>query len=96
MIRHIVFFSAKSPEHVDTIVEALSAYKDIPGVRDFHVSKNIKRDQFANDIDVVLHAVFADEAALEAYKNHPIYAAGIKVVRPIRELRFAVDCEVAG
>lgn len=93
MLRHIVFFSAKSPEQVDTIVEVLGTYADIPGVQDFQVKRCIKHDALSNEIDIVLHAVFESEAALAAYKEHPLYLAGTEIVRPIRQLRFAADYE---
>ena len=53
--------------------------------------QNAKVDQFGNDVDVVVYAEFADEAALAAYKAHPIYAEATRRVRPLRELRYAAD-----
>lgn len=94
MIRHTVFFSAKDPDDIDTIVATLSGYGAIPGVEDLHVTRNLKRDSWSSEIDVVLHARFADEAALAAYKRHPIYEAGTRTVRPLRDLRFVADVEV--
>lgn len=94
MIRHTVFFSAKDPADIDTIVATLSGYAAIPGVRDLQVTRNMKRDRWSSEIDVVLHALFADEAALAAYKRHPIYEAGTRTVRPLRDLRFVADVEV--
>ena len=91
MIRHIVFFSAKAPEHVATIVDTLSGYAAIPGVEDLEVVRNERRDAVSGEIDVVLHARFRDEATLEAYKRHPIYEAGTRTVRPLRNLRFVAD-----
>jgi quinol monooxygenase YgiN len=42
-----------------------------------------------------VYAEFKDEAALAAYKAHPIYQVSIAKVRPLRELRLAVDFESA-
>ena len=91
MIRHVVLFSAREPEHIDTIVSTLSGYRRIPGVETLDVARTIRRDPWSSEIDVVLDATFADEAALAAYKRHPIYEAGTRTVRPLRELRFVAD-----
>ena len=45
-----------------------------------------KVDQIGNDVDVVVYAEFADEAALAAYKAHPTYAEATRRVRPLREV----------
>lgn len=91
MIRHIVFFSAKDPKDIPVIKETLLGYRAIPSIAKLEVSENSKCDQIANDIDVVLYAEFASFEDMEAYKQHPIYQEGIKIVRPLRELRFAAD-----
>lgn len=91
MIRHIVFFTAKHPADLDAIVEGLELLGTIPHSSHFEVVRNGKLDQFGNDVDVVVYAEFADEAALAAYKAHPTYAEATKRVRPLRELRYAAD-----
>ncbi|MDC9824471.1 Dabb family protein [Devosia sp. ZB163] len=91
MIRHIVFFTAKDPADLERIVEGLELLGQIPHSQHFEVTRNTKVDQFGNDVDVVVYAEFADEAALAAYKAHPIYAEATRRVRPLRELRFAAD-----
>src|SRR5436190_8999373 len=95
MIRHIVFFTAKSPEHLPAIVDGLEPLGTIPHVSHFEVTANRKLDQIGNDIDVVVYAEFDSEAALKAYKAHPTYAEATRRVRPLRELRFAADFEAA-
>lgn len=95
MIRHIVFFSARDPRDIPAIRDGLAALGTIPGVAHFEVSANRKIDQIANEIDVVVYAEFADDAAFAAYKAHPTYAATTQGVRPLRELRFAADVEAA-
>lgn len=42
-------------------------------------------------VDLVVHALFDDEAALTAFREHPIYQRSVEHVRPRRELRIAVD-----
>ncbi len=90
MIRHIVFFTAR-PENIDAVAEGLELLGQIPHAQHFEVSRNAKVDQIGNDVDVVVYAEFADEAALAAYKAHPLYAEATKNVRPLRKLRYAAD-----
>lgn len=91
MIRHIVFFSAKRREDVEIIREGLEALGTIPHSTHFEVTTNTKVDPLSDEIDVVVYAEFADDAALAAYKAHPTYAATTAKVRPMRELRFSAD-----
>ena len=91
MIRHIVFFSAKRQEDLEAIRWGLSALADIPHSSLFEVSLNTKVDPLSDEIDVVVYAEFADDAALAAYKAHPLYGQAIRNVRPIRELRYSAD-----
>ena len=91
LIRHVVFFSSKDKDDVDRIIEGLQMLKGIPTVRRLDVCRNRKEDRFSNDVDVVVYAEFDDEAALDAYRAHPIYQDCIKLVRPLRDLRIAAD-----
>ncbi|MEO6014651.1 MAG: Dabb family protein [Devosia sp.] len=91
MIRHIVFFTAKSPENLPAILDGLKLLGTIPHVSHFEVTENRKVDQIGNDVDVVVYAEFESESALTAYKLHPTYAEATRRVRPLRELRFAAD-----
>ncbi|MEO3415213.1 Dabb family protein [Roseovarius sp. CAU 1744] len=94
MIRHIVFFSAANPEDVDTIRDGLMMLKDIPDAHHFEVGRNLRSDKITGpQVDVVVYAEFTDQAALDAYKSNPIYAACIAKVRPLREMRIAADFE---
>ncbi len=91
MIRHIVFFSAKSKDDVEAIRSGLLDLGKIPHSRLFEVSLNTKVDPLCDRIDVVVYAEFEDETALAAYKAHPLYAQTTAKVRPQRELRFSAD-----
>ena len=91
LIRHVVFFSSKDENDIASIVDGLQMLKDIPTVRRLDVCRNRKQDRFSNEVDVVVYAEFDDEAALDAYRAHPIYQDCIKRVRPLRDLRFAAD-----
>ncbi|WP_159585979.1 Dabb family protein [Chelativorans xinjiangense] len=91
MIRHIVFFSARKREDVERIAEELSILGQIPHSDFFEIGINRKVDQLGGEVDVVVYGEFRDEAALAAYKAHPIYAECITKVRPLREMRLAAD-----
>lgn len=94
MIRHIVFFTARDPADVGRIVEGLSILADIPHARVLEVAPNGRMDQILNAVDVVVYGEFDDEAALSAYKAHPLYEEAIRRVRPLRDLRYAADYAV--
>lgn len=91
MIRHIVFFSVRRKEEVEAVRTGLLTLGKIPHSRLFEVSLNTKVDPFGDEIDIVVYAEFEDEAALAAYKAHPLYAETTAKVRPQRELRFSAD-----
>ena len=95
MIRHIVMFSAKRKEDLNTIEEGLNNLTQIPGDFKIEVTRNQKADQLGNDIDIVVYGEFADLDALEAYKAHPLYEKSTSIVRPLRELRIAADVDAA-
>lgn len=91
MLHHVVLFTAKSPENVDAIVEGLQLLEHIPDSEHLSISRNIKRDQISDAIDVVVFGLFRDEAQLDAYKTHPLYQASIDRVRPLRDTRSVAD-----
>jgi hypothetical protein len=93
MIRHIVFFSLKSSSGAADVVTRLSRLGTIPGSTFFKVTPNLKADQIANEIDIVVYGEFPNLAALKAYKRHPTYAEVTAEVRPLREMRFAADVD---
>tara|TARA_B100001989_G_C24514389_1_gene452282 strand:+ start:101 stop:385 length:285 start_codon:yes stop_codon:yes gene_type:complete len=91
MIRHIVLFTAKKPEDIDAVYKGLKTLEGIEGNWSLSVTKNNKIDQIANDVDIVVYGEFPDEKALKTYKDHPTYENAIKIVRPLRDKRIAVD-----
>jgi hypothetical protein len=91
LIRHIVFFSAAEHHSVDMIRQGLARLADIGEAQHFEVLPNLKVDPFNRDVDVVVYAEFADEAALGRYKAHPIYAEVTRTVKPMRDLRICAD-----
>jgi quinol monooxygenase YgiN len=93
MIRHIVFFTVK-PENVEAVRAGLSILTEIPHARLLEIGTNVKTDGFHQGIDLVVYGEFDDEAALAAYKAHPLYEESIRRVKPLREERFAADYRV--
>lgn len=91
MIRHVVFFSVPDPADLDTVEAGLRLLETNPHAARLAVRRNLRRDDWSNEIDFVVYGEFADEAALAAYKAHPTYAQSIAVVRPKRDVRVAAD-----
>jgi hypothetical protein len=96
MIRHIVFFSARDPAEVDLIEAGLKPLETIAAATVLEVRRNLGQDQLGNEIDIVVYGEFRDEAALAAYKADPRYVGAIRIVRPLREHRFAADIASGG
>lgn len=94
MIRHIVLFRARDPNDVDAVREGLALLKTIPSASLLEVELNSRVDPWSKEIDVVVYGEFEDEDALAAFKAHPTYAESIRLVRPLRDLRVAVDYQV--
>ncbi len=91
MIRHIVLLSCKNKADIARVVDGPALLTKIPHARGLEIARNAKTDQIENEVDVVVYGEFDDETALAAYKAHALYEEAIKRVRPLRELRFAVD-----
>ena len=92
MIRHIVFFTVRDPADMQPVYDGLMTLADIPHSRHFEVGHNLHADRLTGEeVDFVVYAEFTDEAALEAYKAHPIYQRAIDIVKPLREMRIAAD-----
>ena len=87
----MVLFSAVDKNDVERIVDGLSLLRKIPQASVFEVVKNSRVDELSGEVDVIVYAEFVDDAALQAYKAHPIYQQAIDVVRPLREMRIAAD-----
>lgn len=90
MIRHIVFFTATS-ENLEDVRAGLSMLTANPHASLLEIGTNVKTDQWDREVDFVVYGEFEDEAALAAYKAHPIYQKSTETVKPIREVRIAAD-----
>lgn len=95
MIRHIVFFTVPRDGDIETARKGLQILTRIPHASHLEVALNRKSDPTSKEVDIVVYGEFEDEAALEAYKAHEIYAESIRRVKPLREMRLAVDYRVA-
>lgn len=91
MIRHIVLFTVKRTEDFETVQRLLGRLGEIPHALAFEVAVNARIDPIGEAADIVVYAEFADEAALAAWKAHPLYDATTQAVRPLRELRWSAD-----
>ena len=91
MIRHVVLFTAKQPEDLGVIEEGLALLAGNPHARHLEVGRNLKADASSTEIDVVVYGEFEDEAALTAFKAHPIWAEATRRVKPLREVRTVAD-----
>ena len=94
MIRHIVFFSARDSNDLETIRKGLSLLTEIPHATVLEIGENVKTDQLGGEVDLVVYGEFADAEALSAYKEHENYQRSIEIVRPLREIRMAADYDV--
>ncbi|MND80876.1 Stress responsive A/B Barrel Domain protein [compost metagenome] len=90
MIRHIVFFTATS-ENLEDVRAGLSMLTANPHASLLEIGTNVKTDQWDREVDFVVYGEFENEAALAAYKAHPIYQKSTETVRPLREMRIAAD-----
>lgn len=95
MIRHVVFFTVPNDGNLDTFRKGLQILTRIPYAKHLEIALNRKTDPASKEVDVVVYGEFVDDAALAAYKAHEIYAESIRRVKPLREMRFAVDYDTA-
>ncbi|GAB2454212.1 hypothetical protein HD599_002930 [Conyzicola lurida] len=98
MIRHIVSWklngadAAARAEQAATISATLAALPAvIPQILSLQVGTNVAYPE--NNWDVVLVADYESLEDLEAYQVHPDHVAATHVIRPLVELRSAVDFE---
>jgi len=94
MIRHIVFFSARDRNDLETIRKGLSLLTEIPHAGRLEIGENVKTDQLGGEVDLVVYGEFENAEALAAYKAHENYQRSIEIVRPLREIRIAADYDV--
>lgn len=91
VIRHIVFFSVPLEADLPAVEAGLRILQGNPHALRLEVRPNLRRDNWSNEVDFIIYGEFADEVALDAYKEHESYAAAIAAVRQRRGLRIAAD-----
>ncbi|MGC5772370.1 Dabb family protein [Paenibacillus pabuli] len=73
-IKHMVTFTLyagkDTPEAEAFLKESEAALATIPGVEQFEVLRQISEK---NEFDYSFSMVFADQAAYDAYNNHPVH-----------------------
>jgi len=88
MFSHVVIFwtDPAKPAAADALVAGAHKYlKKIPGVTQFHVGKMAKSHRAVVDqtYQVGLHILFPDQAAQDAYQEHPLHLEFVeKVFKP--------------
>ncbi len=99
MIRHILFWKLQEkytagPE-ADAALNALRAsvetLRDIPGLLRAEIGPNLA----GGDYGLVFYAEFADAAALEDFREHPLHVAHRERCAPYVTGRLAGDLETA-
>lgn len=78
MIRHTVAFTLKHPKgspEEKSFLDAGKALADIPGVEKFEQLRQVSPK---NDFHFGYSMEFADQAAYQAYNDHPIHVAYVR------------------
>lgn len=96
MIRHIVLFwlKDKSPDHLEKTASVLRGMEGkIEGMLSLEVGIDFLGSE--RSCDIALCALFADKAALDAYRTHPVHLPVQAHMHAVRESSCAADYEVA-
>ena len=93
MLKHIVCFKLKdnSPENCEKAKDVLlSMQGNVELLRDIRVGIDFLHSE--RSYDLILEVVLDDEAALEAYQQHPYHVQVVKKhMHAVRETSVAVD-----
>ncbi len=98
MVKHVILWRLRTDHDeadmrrkIDFCAEAFSRLPSvIPGL----ISIKLYKDPLASSTcDLMLDAVFEDEAAYIAYKTAPEHLAVASVIRPLVSERICMDCE---
>jgi len=77
-VRHISGFRAHRRDDAAALLAELSLLKAIPAAARLEVVLNDRVDPHADGADAVVHAEFADAAALAAFRAHPLHAIAVR------------------
>jgi len=90
MIKHIVMWKLKDPAKAQLFKQKLDSCQGlVPGMRQFEVG--VRTPGLEANCDVVLNSAFDDEAALQAYLEHPRHVEVSAVLGSLRESRSVLD-----
>lgn len=92
MIRHVVMWELIDPSDAARFkAELMTCASLSPGTLSFTVGT--RTESLPASCDVCLVADFADEAALQAYQDHPHHQHVVAQLGPLRRLRHVLDFE---
>jgi heme-degrading monooxygenase HmoA len=77
-IRHAALFRLKESKGTAgeaSFLAALATLRDIPGVQDFAIRREISPK---NSYDYAVSMVFTDQAAYKAYNDHPLHESFVQ------------------
>ena len=94
MIRHIVLFRARKSEDIQAMYDGLERLIAIKDANVLEVKLNERKDSWSDEIDVIVYGEFKDLAALNKFKESPVYKDTIKIVKPLRDIRITADYTV--
>jgi quinol monooxygenase YgiN len=90
MIRHIVMWRLHDPADAPKFKDLLDSCKSVvPGILEWEVG--IRAPRLEASMDVVLVSGFVDQAALDAYQNHPHHKAVGAQLAGLRAERAVLD-----
>ena len=93
MIKHIVIWTLHNPADAPRMKALLESCRNVvPGI--LALEAGIRTDGLEANADVVLYSAFADQAALQAYQQHPHHVAVAAQVGPLCQTRTAIDYAV--
>jgi quinol monooxygenase YgiN len=92
-IRHLVMWKLWDAADAPRFKAELDSCIDlVPGMLAFNVV--MRQHGHEGNVDVLLDAMFADRAALDAYQSHPHHRVVSSRIGPLRETRNILDYEV--
>ena len=90
MLKHIVMWKLKNAGDAAQFKARLDSCKGlVPGMREFEVA--VRTKGLEANCDVVLCSAFDDQAALQAYLEHPLHVEVSAFLGSLRESRSVLD-----
>jgi hypothetical protein len=96
MVKHLVFWQFKDStagqtkqQNMNRVKRELEALNGLPGVITVEVGFDVLN--VGASCDVALYSAFEDQAALDAYQEHPDHVAVKEFLGEVTEERYVVD-----